>query len=105
MSEQSTLTPDTDSKTALAHVTAGRVSMEDFLAWQSERESRIAAKANGKPRNGLHCKVSQKAGVSVYGLQRFPITLYAEQWERLLQFADEIRQFITQRNGELARKN
>ncbi|RMF87619.1 MAG: hypothetical protein D6741_20330, partial [Planctomycetota bacterium] len=36
----------------------------------------------------LYCKVSQKGAVSVYGLQRMPVTLYADQWERLLGFAD-----------------
>ncbi len=39
-------------------------------------------------------KVSEKGAVSVYGLGRFPVTLYPEQWERLLAMADEIRAFI-----------
>ena len=53
---------------------------------------------------GLSLKVSQKGGVSVYGLGRFPVTLYKEQWERLLDMADEIRVFIKEHEGELKSK-
>ena len=45
-------------------------------------------------RKGISMKVSEKGGLSVYGLGRFPITLYPEQWTRLLGMADEIRAFI-----------
>jgi len=38
--------------------------------------------------------VSEKGAVSVYGLQRMPVTLYAEQWERLLAFAEDVKKFI-----------
>jgi hypothetical protein len=46
-------------------------------------------------------KVSEKGGVSVYGLGRFPVTLYKEQWLRLLDMADEIRAFVRAHEGEL----
>lgn len=46
-------------------------------------------------------KVSEKGGVSVYGLGRFPVTLYPEQWERLLSMADEIRAFIANNRDKL----
>ena len=49
-------------------------------------------------------KVSEKGGVSVYGLGRFPITLYKEQWTKLLEMADEIRAFIATHEGELKTK-
>ena len=49
-------------------------------------------------------KVSEKGGVSVYGLGRFPITLYKEQWTKLLDMADEIRSFITEHARELKTK-
>lgn len=58
-----------------------------------------------KAHNGLTLKVSPKRALSVYGLGRFPITLYAEQWERLLAEGDKIRQFITTHKGELAYKS
>jgi hypothetical protein len=48
--------------------------------------------------------VSPKGGISLYGLQRMPVTLYVEQWERLLGFADEIRKFMTEHDAELKRK-
>jgi hypothetical protein len=50
---------------------------------------------------GLYLRVSEKGGVSVYGLGRFPVTLYQEQWLKLLGMADEIRQFIEDHSGEL----
>ena len=53
---------------------------------------------------GLSLKVSQKGGVSVYGLGRFPVTLYKEQWSRLLDLADEIRAFIRDNDAQLKTK-
>ena len=46
-------------------------------------------------------KVSEKGGVSVYGLGRFPVTLYKEQWTKLLGMADQILAFIAAHEGEL----
>ena len=50
-------------------------------------------------------KVSEKGGVSVYGLGRFPVTLYKEQWTRLLDMAAEIRAFIAENEGKLKSKD
>ena len=49
-------------------------------------------------------KVSEKGGVSVYGLGRFPVTLYKEQWTKLLAMADEIRAFIKENEPRLKAK-
>ena len=49
-------------------------------------------------------KVSEKGGVSVYGLGRFPVTLYKEQWVKLLAMADEIRAFIKEHKADLKAK-
>ena len=49
-------------------------------------------------------KVSEKGGVSVYGLGRFPVTLYKEQWAKLLAMADEIRAFLKEHDAELKAK-
>jgi hypothetical protein len=46
-------------------------------------------------------RVSEKGGVSVYGLGRFPVTLYPEQWERLVGMGDEIRTFIQENRARL----
>ena len=49
-------------------------------------------------------KVSEKGGVSLYGLGRFPVTLYKEQWTTLLAMVDEIRAFIREHDAELKAK-
>jgi hypothetical protein len=49
-------------------------------------------------------RVSEKGGVSVYGLGRFPVTLYKEQWIKLLDLADEIRAFIRDNDAQLKTK-
>ena len=54
---------------------------------------------------GLSLKVSDKGGVSVYGLGRFPVTLYKEQWLKLLAMTDEIRSFIEANNDRLKTKD
>ena len=53
---------------------------------------------------GVSLKVSEKGGVSVYGLGRFPVTLYKEQWAKLLDMADEIRAFIKENESKLKAK-
>jgi hypothetical protein len=53
---------------------------------------------------GVSMRVSEKGGVSVYGLGRFPVTLYKEQWSRLLDLADEIRAFIRENESKLKTK-
>lgn len=53
---------------------------------------------------GVSLKVSEKGGLSVYGLGRFPITLYKEQWAKLLELSDEIRQFLKTHDAELKSK-
>jgi hypothetical protein len=54
---------------------------------------------------GVSLKVSEKGGVSVYGMGRFPVTLYKEQWIKLLDMADEIRDFIRDHESELKAKS
>lgn len=57
-----------------------------------------------RPRGQMSMKVSEKGALSVYGLGRFPVTLYREQWEKLLGMSDEIRQFIQDNDANLKRK-
>jgi hypothetical protein len=61
-----------------------------------------ALKARGG--KGVSMKVSEKGGLSVYGLGRFPVTLYQEQWLKLLDLADDIRAFIRENEGKLKKK-
>jgi hypothetical protein len=79
----------------LAKVAAGELSVDEAAKLLGESE---------QPRGALYCKVSPKGGMSLYGLQRMPVTLYIEQWERLLNFADEIQKFMKAHDGELKRK-
>jgi len=53
---------------------------------------------------GLSLRVSEKGAVSVYGLGRFPVTLYKEQWLRLLDMSEDIKMFIKQNEGQLKSK-
>jgi len=68
------------------------------------QRSRAAGSDNSGAPRGVHFKVSEKGGVSVYGLGRFPVTLYREQWIRLLDRAEEIRQFVVANEAVLKKK-
>ena len=54
---------------------------------------------------GISLKVSSKGALSVYGLGRFPVTLYKEQWKKLLDMSDPIRAFIAEHDVELKAKD
>ena len=54
---------------------------------------------------GISIKVSEKGGVSIYGLGRFPVTLYKEQWTKLLDMTDDIRAFIKENDSKLKAKD
>ena len=68
------------------------------------RAENEALKASNKRAGSISMKVSEKGAVSVYGLGRFPVTLYQEQWLKLLAMADEIRQFIEENRARLKAK-
>jgi hypothetical protein len=57
-----------------------------------------------KEKRGTYLRVSEKGGVSLYGMRRFPITFYREEWERILGMADEVRNFISAHASELKTK-
>ena len=72
-----------------------------------ELKAQLAAlqKQSGQKRSGsLDFRVGEKGGVSVYGLGRFPVTLYYEQWMRLLGQADELRAFLEENKSKLKLK-
>lgn len=76
------------------------MSDEDLKA-ELERLRAENAALKDRTRRGVSLKVSEKGGVSVYGLGRFPITFYKEQWVKLLDMADDIRAFIRENEGKL----
>ena len=63
------------------------------------------AQAARGARGGLTLKVSEKGALSVYGLGRFPVTLYKEQWTRLLDASAELREFMTENDAQLKTKD
>lgn len=80
----------------LAAVQAGKISLD-------EASKQLDALTKTKP-SRLYAKVSGKGGVSVYGLQRMPVTLYAQQWERLFAFVDELKAFMEANEDKLSVK-
>jgi hypothetical protein len=72
-------------------------SKEDLMARIAELEKKLDAKQSGK----LEFRVGEKGGVSVYGLGRFPVTLYYEQWNRLLDAAKDLRAFLEANKSHL----
>ena len=80
------------------------MSEEDLqaeLARLKEENERLKARAG----RGTSLKVSEKGALSVYGLGRFPLTLYKEQWQKLLGMADEIRAFLKENDAQLKSKS
>ncbi|MGB0036373.1 MAG: hypothetical protein WBP79_12930 [Candidatus Acidiferrales bacterium] len=73
---------------------------EELLARIAELEKQSGSKRKGS----LEFRVGEKGGVSVYGLGRFPVTLYYEQWIRLLDVAGELRAFLEENKPRLKLK-
>lgn len=79
------------------------MSEEDLRA-ELERLKAENEQLKTQRNRAVSLKVSEKGGVSVYGLGRFPVTLYKEQWTKLLGMADEIRAFIRENESKLKAK-
>jgi hypothetical protein len=70
-----------------------------------ELKARLAELEAKQQRTGsMSFKVSDKGGVSVYGLGRFPVTLYYEQWIKLLDKSQDLREFLEENKGKLKLK-
>lgn len=76
---------------------------EDMKAKLDRLRQENAALKKGAAK-GISMKVSEKGGLSIYGLGRFPVTLYKEQWTKLLELSDEIKQFLKDHDSELKTK-
>jgi hypothetical protein len=77
---------------------------EEDLQAELERLRLENERLKNRGARGVSLKVSEKGGVSVYGLGRFPVTLYKEQWTRLLDMSDDIRAFIKDNDAKLKTK-
>jgi len=76
-------------------------SYDELKAKIAELEKQVQRRKRG----AIDFKVSEKGGVSMYGLGRFPVTLYYEQWVRLLDHAEQIREFLEQNKSRLKMKD
>jgi hypothetical protein len=74
---------------------------EELLAQIEE----LKQKAEGRKKGALEFRVGEKGGVSVYGLGRFPVTLYYEQWVRLLDMSKDLREFLEENKHKLKLKD
>ncbi|HVN10344.1 MAG TPA: hypothetical protein VMV61_15310 [Patescibacteria group bacterium] len=74
---------------------------EELMARIAELEKQQGTRKRGS----LEFRVGEKGGVSVYGLGRFPVTLYYEQWVRLLDAADSLREFLEENKSRLKMKD
>jgi hypothetical protein len=81
-----------------------RVPTEEELKAELERLKAENASLKARGSKGISMKVSEKGAVSVYGLGRFPVTLYQEQWLKLLEVAEDIRGFIRDNAERLKKK-
>jgi len=83
--------------------TEGLKSDEDLKAELERLRNENAALKKGAA-SGVTMKVSEKGALSIYGMGRFPVTLYKEQWLKLLAMSDDIRAFIAANEGQLKTK-
>ncbi len=80
------------------------MSDEEDLKAELERLKAENAALKARGAKGVSMKVSEKGAVSVYGLGRFPVTLYQEQWRKLLDMSEDIRAFIQENEARLKKK-
>jgi hypothetical protein len=80
------------------------VADDEDLKAEVERLKAENAQLKNQRGRSVSLKVSEKGGVSVYGLGRFPVTLYKEQWTKLLAMSEEIRAFIKENDSALKAK-
>jgi hypothetical protein len=77
------------------------MSTEEELLAEVERLKKENESLKSRTSKGISLKVSEKGGVSVYGMGRFPVTLYKEQWLKLLDMNEDIRRFIQENDAKL----
>ena len=77
---------------------------ESEMQAELERLRAENARLKNKDKGGISLKVSEKGAISLYGMGRFPVTLYKEQWLRVLGHAEEIKTFIEQNDSRLKTK-
>jgi hypothetical protein len=102
-----TLGPATQTRLVASRPVAGTLqamASEDELRAELERLKAENEALKSRRSGAVSMKVSEKGGLSVYGLGRFPVTLYQEQWIKLLDLSDDIRAFIKDHQAELKKR-
>jgi hypothetical protein len=84
---------------------AGKAMSDEEMKAELDRLRNENAALKKGASSGLRMKVSEKGAVSIYGMGRFPVTLYKEQWLKLLAMSDEIRAFIAANEAQLKAKD
>ena len=79
-------------------------TVEQKLARLEAENQALREQTEKKNNSQMRLKVSEKGGLAHYGLGRFPVTLYKEQWGRLLDYTDEIRSFLKENDALLKAK-
>jgi hypothetical protein len=77
---------------------------EQEMKAELERLQKENESLKARTSKGISLKVSEKGGLSVYGMGRFPVTLYKEQWLKLLDMSDDLRRFIQENDAKLKTK-
>ena len=88
--------PNEDLAAEIERLRAENEALKEIVKLRTENDTLRKSASQG-----LSLKVSDKGGLSVYGLGRFPVTLYKEQWHRLLSLADDIRAFLKEKEDQL----
>ena len=81
------------------------MSTEDELKAEVAQLKAEMEALKARTSKGISLKVSEKGAVSVYGMGRFPVTLYKEQWLKLLDMSDDLRRFIAENDSKLKAKD
>ena len=77
---------------------------EDLKQQIEDLKAQLASEKAGAKKN-IYLQVSKKGGVSLYGIRRFPITFYFEEWNRILDMEPDIRKFLAEHESELTKKS
>jgi hypothetical protein len=88
-----------------ANARRGGTMSEDDIKAEVARLKEENERLKARQSRAVSLKVSEKGGLSVYGLGRFPVTLYKEQWTKLLDMADDIRAFLKENDSRLKSKS
>lgn len=98
------MTTTTNASPATATATTSGDLMAELARLKAENEALKAGAKKKGPGAGISFKVSDKGGLSIYGLGRFPVTLYKGQWKRLIEVIEPLKTFMAENDAALKDK-